>query len=55
MAQPPSGGMMAGVQSLGQRPQVQGREKPQGYSLFSPDNEQMRSFISKNLKNRLFG
>ena len=55
MSQPPSGGMMSGMQGLGQRPQVKGGEKPQGYSLFSPDNEQMRSFISKNLKNRLFG
>jgi hypothetical protein len=42
-------------QMQGGPPQVQGRESPQSSSLFSPENEMMRDFISKNLKNRLFG
>jgi hypothetical protein len=59
------GGMLAGArmaapggmgqQMQGRPPQVQGRERPQSSSLFSSENEMMRDFISKNLKNRLFG
>ena len=58
-----TGGRMAAPGGMGQQmqgrppqqPQVQGRERPQSPSLFSSENEMMRDFISKNLKNRLFG
>lgn len=56
MAAPPLGGMVQQMPGRPpQQPQVQGRERPQSSSLFSSENEMMRDFISKNLKNRLFG
>ena len=37
------------------KPTVNPRSRPQSYSLFSPENQNMRDFISQRLQNSLFG